>query len=82
MPPKLPAAAAVPPDEEEVKAQDMLILQDLMDTLEQMPTEMTRVHADLNELGAVLYCMLRARHCSDLLSIRTISAVKSKEEVA
>ena len=54
----------------------MLILQDLMDTLEQMPTEMTRVHADLNELGAVLYCMLRAHHFSDLLSMPIISAVR------
>lgn len=27
-----------------------------MDTLDQIPPELTRVHSDLNELGAVLYC--------------------------
>lgn len=47
-----------PPDDADRDAQDMLVLQDLMDTLEQMPAEMTRVHSDLNELGAVLYCKL------------------------
>lgn len=37
-------------------AQDLLIVQDVMDTLDQIPPELTRVHSDLNELGAVLYC--------------------------
>lgn len=37
-------------------AQDMLVIQDLMDTLDQLPPELTRVYSDLNELGAVLYC--------------------------
>jgi inhibitor of growth protein 3 len=27
-----------------------------MDTLDQIPSELTKVHSDLNELGAVLYC--------------------------
>lgn len=27
-----------------------------MDTIDQIPVELTRVHSDLNELGAVLYC--------------------------
>lgn len=29
-----------------------------MDTLDQIPPELTRVHSDLNELGAVLYSTL------------------------
>ena len=37
-------------------AQDILVIQDFMDTLDQLPPELTRVHSDLNELGAVLYC--------------------------
>jgi hypothetical protein len=37
-------------------AQDLLIIQDFMDTLDQIPSELTKVHSDLNELGAVLYC--------------------------
>lgn len=36
--------------------QDLLVIQDLMDTLDQLPMEITKVHSDLNELGAVLYC--------------------------
>lgn len=40
------------------EAQDMLVIQDLMDTLDQLPPELTRVYSDLNELGAVLYSEL------------------------
>ena len=43
-----------PPPEND--AQDILVIQDIMDTLDQIPPELTRVHSDLNELGAVLYC--------------------------
>ncbi|WVO18437.1 hypothetical protein L204_106154 [Cryptococcus depauperatus] len=39
-------------------AQDLLVIQDLMDTLDQIPPELTRVHSDLSELGAVLYSTL------------------------
>lgn len=58
MPPKhpLPAASPSPPPIAVTnEAQDMLVIQDLMDTLDQMPPELTRVYSDLNELGAVLY---------------------------
>lgn len=37
-------------------AQDILVVSDIMDTLDQIPSELTRVHSDLNELGAVLFC--------------------------
>ena len=46
-----PPTSSVPND-----VQDILVLQDMMDTLDQIPPELTRVHSDLNELGAVLYC--------------------------
>ena len=39
----------------ETDLQDILDIQDIMDTLDQIPPELTRVHSDLNELGAVLY---------------------------
>ena len=42
-----------PPDND---AHDILVIHDIMDTLDQLPPELTRVHSDLNELGAVLYC--------------------------
>lgn len=60
MPPKAAATMASPsppptattPNE----VQDILIIADLADTLDQIPNELTRVHSDLNELAAVLYC--------------------------
>ncbi|KAK8845481.1 hypothetical protein IAR55_006194 [Kwoniella newhampshirensis] len=60
MPPKqpvlqLPSPSPPPPNND---AQDLLIIQDIMDTLDQIPPEITRVHSDLNELGAVLYSTL------------------------
>jgi len=57
MPPRYavaPEASPSPPPEND--AQDILVIQDIMDTLDQIPPELTRVHSDLNELGAVLYC--------------------------
>lgn len=51
--PSPPPVAAGPND-----LHDILVLQDFMDTIDQIPVEMTRVHSDLNELGAVLYCKL------------------------
>lgn len=58
MPPKLtalqPPSPSPPPPTND--AQDLLVIQDIMDTLDQIPPELTRVHSDLNELGAVLYC--------------------------
>ena len=60
MPPKaaLQHATSVspPPLPPSRDAQDLLIVQDIMDTMDQIPPELTRVHSDLNELGAVLYC--------------------------
>ncbi|WVQ80285.1 hypothetical protein IAT38_002390 [Cryptococcus sp. DSM 104549] len=57
MPPKLsavqPPSPSPPPPTND--AQDLLVIQDLMDTLDQIPIEITKVHGDLNELGAVLY---------------------------
>lgn len=50
-------------------AQDLLIIQDFMDTLDQIPSELTKVHSDLNELGAVLYCEW-ARVLGTLVSTR------------
>lgn len=49
-PPPAPAPPAVN------DANDILVIQDFMDTIDQIPVELTRVHSDLNELGAVLYC--------------------------
>lgn len=40
------------------EVQDLLVIADLADTLDQIPNELTRVHSDLNELAAVLYCEL------------------------
>ena len=36
-------------------SKDFLVIQDFVDTLDQIPNELTHVHSDLNELGAVLY---------------------------
>ncbi|CAK9779387.1 hypothetical protein CC85DRAFT_288646 [Cutaneotrichosporon oleaginosum] len=68
MPPKAAAAAAAPaalaagspppPEPKANDANDILVIQDLMDTIDQIPIELTRVHSDLNELGAVLYATL------------------------
>ena len=59
MPPKLPivhAPSPSPPLGPTInEAHDLLIIQDMVDTFEQVPPELTRVHSDLNELGAVLY---------------------------
>lgn len=49
-----PAGAGAAPSKDDTN--DILVLQDFMDTIDQIPVEMTRVHSDLNELGAVLYC--------------------------
>lgn len=51
-----PAGAGAAPSKDDTN--DILVLQDFMDTIDQIPVEMTRVHSDLNELGAVLYCKL------------------------
>lgn len=63
MPPKAAAVVArspsptpPPPQPQKNDANDILVIQDLMDTIDQIPIELTRVHSDLNELGAVLYC--------------------------
>ncbi|OCF73459.1 hypothetical protein I204_05300 [Kwoniella mangroviensis CBS 8886] len=61
MPPKMPVIAPPspsPPPPTANDAQDILIIQDIMDTLDQIPPELTRVYSDLNELGAVLYSTL------------------------
>ncbi|WVQ76339.1 hypothetical protein IAR50_006004 [Cryptococcus sp. DSM 104548] len=61
MPPKASAAHHAPspsPPPHINHAQDLLVIQDLVDTLDQIPSELTRVHSDLNELGAVLYSTL------------------------
>ena len=55
MPPRYQPVAE-PSPELENDTQDILVIQDIMDTLDQIPPELTRVHSDLNELGAVLYC--------------------------
>ncbi|ORY23621.1 hypothetical protein BCR39DRAFT_548981 [Naematelia encephala] len=63
MPPKASVAhqpsASPPPPPGSSEAQDLLVIQDFMDTLDQIPPELTRVHSDLNELGAVLYSTLQ-----------------------
>jgi inhibitor of growth protein 3 len=56
MPPKgavvaSPSPAPMPPND----VQDLLVIADMVDTFDQLPTEITRVHSDLNELSAVLY---------------------------
>ncbi|KIR30116.1 hypothetical protein I307_00193 [Cryptococcus deuterogattii 99/473] len=60
MPPKLtafqPPSPSPPPPTND--PHDLLVIQDIMDTLDQIPPELTRVHSDLNELGAVLYSTL------------------------
>ncbi|WWD22429.1 hypothetical protein CI109_106920 [Kwoniella shandongensis] len=60
MPPKQtvlqPPSPSPPPPSND--AQDLLVIHDIMDTLDQIPPEITRVHSDLNELGAVLYSTL------------------------
>ncbi|KAK1926148.1 putative histone acetylation-related protein [Papiliotrema laurentii] len=59
MPPRFANAqeqSASPTPENDL--QDILVIQDIMDTLDQIPPELTRVHSDLNELGAVLYATL------------------------
>lgn len=61
MPPKAAVihqqpASPTPPPPPSNDAQDLLVIQDLMDSMDQIPAELTRVHSDLNELGAVLYC--------------------------
>ncbi|WWC58261.1 uncharacterized protein I303_100799 [Kwoniella dejecticola CBS 10117] len=61
MPPKMPVVAPPspsPPPPTADDAQDILIISDIMDTLDQIPPELTRVFSDLNELGAVLYATL------------------------
>ncbi|WVW81932.1 hypothetical protein I302_103935 [Kwoniella bestiolae CBS 10118] len=61
MPPKMPVIAPPspsPPPPTANDAQDILVIQDIMDTLDQIPPELTRVYSDLNELGAVLYSTL------------------------
>ncbi|ORX34705.1 hypothetical protein BD324DRAFT_634571 [Kockovaella imperatae] len=63
MPPRVipPQASMSPAPMENIApndAQDILVIQDVMDTLDQIPPELTRVHSDLNELGAVLYSTL------------------------
>lgn len=64
MPPKAAVTTRAPtptppsPPAPHNDANDILIIQDLMDTIDQIPIELTRVHSDLNELGAVLYCKL------------------------
>lgn len=57
MPPKAAAVAASPspPPVSPNDTQDILIISDMIDTLDQLPSELTRVHSDLNELAAVLY---------------------------
>ncbi|KAK4686212.1 hypothetical protein P7C73_g3914, partial [Tremellales sp. Uapishka_1] len=62
MPPKGSTARQVsispPPPPSSADNNDFLIIQDIVDTLDQIPPELTRVHSDLNELGAVLYATL------------------------
>ncbi|RXK37170.1 hypothetical protein M231_05539 [Tremella mesenterica] len=61
MPPKqiiVPPSPTPPPTVSADEPHDLLIIQDMVDTFEQIPPELTRVHSDLNELGAVLYSTL------------------------
>jgi inhibitor of growth protein 3 len=55
-PPPSPTPPPAPAPPSVSDASDILIIQDFMDTVDQIPVELTRVHSDLNELGAVLYC--------------------------
>lgn len=57
--PQLPPPSPSPPPAQTSaasNAQDLLVIHDIVDTLDQIPFELTKVHSDLNELGAVLYC--------------------------
>jgi inhibitor of growth protein 3 len=49
-----PSPPPMPPND----VQDLLVIADMVDTLDHVPAEVTRVHSDLNELSAVLYCKL------------------------
>lgn len=57
MPPKSAAVVASPspPPASPNDTQDILVIADMIDTFDQLPSELTRVHSDLNELAAVLY---------------------------
>lgn len=79
MPPKAAVARAPSPSPSlplpvHNDANDILIIQDLMDTIDQIPIELTRVHSDLNELGAVLYC----KCCVWLLTPATLCNLERK----
>lgn len=73
MPPKgVVVASPSPPPLPPNDVQDLLVIADMVDTLDHVPAEVTRVHSDLNELSAVLYCKLnhessvaQADHFSD-----------------
>lgn len=58
--PQIPPPSPTPPPAQTSTvasdAKDLLIIHDIADTLDQIPFELTKVHSDLNELGAVLYC--------------------------
>jgi len=59
MPPKgVVVASPSPPPMPPNDVQDLLVIADMVDTLDHVPAEVTRVHSDLNELSAVLYCKL------------------------
>lgn len=59
MPPKISSVASPsPPPAPVTDTHDILIIADMADALDQIPNELTRVHSDLNELAAVLYCEL------------------------
>lgn len=61
MPPKINMAASpTPPPASAADTHDILVIADMADALDQIPNELTRVHSDLNELAAVLYCKLQA----------------------
>lgn len=61
-----------------------------MDTMDQLPPELTRVHSDLNELGAVLYCkfslyphgmltsLVLSRTRADILFVATLLNLEKK----
>jgi len=57
MPPKgVVVASPTPPPMPANDVHDLLVIADMVDTFDQLPAEITRVHSDLNELSAVLYC--------------------------
>jgi inhibitor of growth protein 3 len=59
MPPKgVVVASPSPPPMPPNDVQDLLVIADMVDTFDHLPAEVTRVHSDLNELSAVLYCKL------------------------